>query len=169
MKPSPSKRMKTADGKKRSREEAAGSTGGSTPPVFPPRPNPNKEWKKSKAKTEDLLALLNRGFLREKEVDIWRAVAGDPYPKEKNPDEIPMFTRFVERGLALPVSNFFKGLLQYYDIDYLNLNPNGIFHTSVFVHFCEAFLGIKPHWVPFWKFFRMKPQPSANDPRGAGI
>jgi hypothetical protein len=25
------------------------------------------------------------------------------------------------------------------------LNPNGIFHVSVFVHFCEAFLGIKPH------------------------
>jgi hypothetical protein len=64
---------------------------------------------------------------------------------EKNPDEIPMFTRFVERGLALPASNFFKGLLEYYDIEYLNLNPNGIFHTSIFVHFCEAFLGIKPH------------------------
>jgi hypothetical protein len=131
-------------GKKRSREEAAGSAGGSTPTVSPSRPNPDKEWKKSKAKTEDLLALLNSGFLREKEVDMWRAAAGDPYPMEKNPDEIPMFTRFVERGLALPASNFFKGLLEYYGIEYLNLNPNGIFHTSVFVYFCEAFLGIKP-------------------------
>jgi hypothetical protein len=27
----------------------------------------------------------------------------------------------------------------------LNLNSNGIFHVSVFVHFCEAFVGIKPH------------------------
>jgi hypothetical protein len=146
MKPSPSKSMKTAGGKKRSREEAAGSAAGSTPLVSPPRPNPNKEWKKSKAKTEDLLALLNSGFLREKEVDKWRAAAGDPYPMEKNSDEILMFTRFVERGLALPVRNFFKGLLEYYGIEYLNLNPNGIFHTSVFIHFCEAFLGIKPHW-----------------------
>jgi hypothetical protein len=172
MKPSPSRSMKTAGGKKRSRKEAAGSAAGSTPSVSPPRPNPNKEWKKSKAKTEDLLALLNSGFLREKEVDMWRAAAGDPYPMEKNPDEIPMFTRFVERGLSLPASNFFKGLLEYYGIEYLNLNPNGIFHTSVFVHFCEAFLGIKPHWVLFRKFFRVKPQPSANDPRvvgGAGI
>jgi hypothetical protein len=145
MKPSPSKSLKTADGKKRSREEAAGSTAGSTPPVSLPRPNPNKEWKKSKAKTEDLLALLNSGFLQEKEVDMWRTIAGDPYPMEKNPDEIPMFTRFVERGLALTASSFFKGLLEYYDIEYLNLNPNVIFHTSVFIHFCEAFLGIKPH------------------------
>jgi hypothetical protein len=100
--------------------------------------------KKSKAKTEDLLALLNSGFLREKGVDMWRAAAGDPYPMEKNPDEIPMFTWFAERGLSLPASDFFKGLLGYYGIEYLNLNPNGIFHTSVFVHFCEAFLGSSP-------------------------
>jgi hypothetical protein len=91
---------------------------------------------------------------------------------EKNPDEIPMFTRFAERGLSLPASDLFKGLLEYYSIEYLNLNPNGIFHTYVFVHFCEAFLGIKPHWVLFRKFFRVKPQPSANNTRvvgGAGI
>jgi hypothetical protein len=91
---------------------------------------------------------------------------------EKNPDEIPMFNRFAERGLSLPASDFFKRLLGYYGIEYLNLNPNGIFHTSVFVHFCEAFLGIKPHWILFQKFFRVKPQPSANNPRvvgGAGI
>jgi hypothetical protein len=174
MKPSPSKTLKAAGGKKRAREEAAGSAAGTSPPVSPPRLNPNQEWKKSKAKTEDLLALLNSGFLREKEVDMWRAAAGDPYPMEKSPDEIPMFTRFAERGLSLPASDFFKGLLGYYGIEYLNLNlnPNGIFHTSVFVHFCEAFLGIKPYWILFRKFFRVKPQPSANNPRvlgGAGI
>jgi hypothetical protein len=172
MKPSPSKTSKAASGKKRSREEAAGSAAGTSPPVSPPRLNPNQEWKKSKAKTEDLLALLNNGFLREKEVDMWRATAGDPYPMEKSPDEIPMFTRFAERGLSLPASDFFNGLLGYYGIEYLNLNPNGIFHTSVFVHLCEAFLGIKPHWVLFRKFFRVKPQHSANNPRvvgGAGI
>jgi hypothetical protein len=91
---------------------------------------------------------------------------------EKNPDKIPIFSRFVERGLAVPTSDFFKGLLRYYGIKYLNLNPNGIFHVSMFVHFCKAFVGIKPHWVLFRKFFRVKPQPSTNDPRvvgGAGI
>jgi hypothetical protein len=115
---------------------------------------------------------VNNGFLRENEMDMWRVAAGDPYPMEKNPDEVPMFARFVERGLALPVSDFFKGLLKYCGIEYLNLNPNRIFHVSVFVHFCEAFVGIKPHWILFQKFFRVKPQPSANDPRvvgGAGI
>jgi hypothetical protein len=172
MKPSPSKALKTAGRKKRARQEAAGSAAGTSPPVSPLRPDPNREWKKSKPKTEDLLVLLNSGFLREKEVDMWRAAAGDPYPMEKNPDEILMFTRFAERGLSLLASDFFKGLLGYYGIKYLNLNPNGIFHASVFIHFCEAFLGMKPHWILFQNFFRVKPQPSASSPRvvgGAGI
>jgi hypothetical protein len=170
MKASPSKGAKAGAGagKKRSRNEAEGSAQGSTPLTSPPLPNPNKEWKKSKTKIEDLLALVNNGFLQEKEMDMWRAASGDPYPMEKNPDEVPMFTRFVERRLALPTSDLFKGLLKYYGIEYLNLNPNGIFHVSVFVHFCEAFMGIKPHWILFWKFFRLKPQPSANDPRVVG-
>jgi hypothetical protein len=113
MKSSPSKSMKTGTGKKRSRDEVTRSAQGLTPPASPPRPNPNKEWKKSKAKTEELLVLVNNGFLREKEMDMWRAAAGDPYPMEKNLDEIPMFKRFMERGLALPASDFFKGLLKY--------------------------------------------------------
>jgi hypothetical protein len=171
MKASPSKSSKTGAGKKRSRGEVEGSAPESSP-ASPPHPNLAKEWKKSKLKTKYLLTLVNSGFLWEKEMDLWRAAAGDPYPMEKNPDEIPMFARFAERGLAVPVSDFFKGLLRYYDIEYLNLNPSGIFHVSVFVHFCEAFVGIKPHWILFRKFFGVKPQPSTNDPRvvgGAGI
>jgi hypothetical protein len=140
MNPWPSKSLKTAGGKKRSREEATGFAAGTSPPVSPARPIPNQEWKKSKAKTEDLLALLNSGFLREKEVDMWRAAAGDPYPMEKNPDEIPMFTRFVERGLSLPASDFFKGLLEYYGIVYLNLNP---MVSSILPSSC---ISAKPSW-----------------------
>jgi hypothetical protein len=171
MKPSPSKSTKAA-GKKRGRDEAAAAATGAAPPMSPPRPDPSREWKKSKVKSEDLLALINSRFIREKEVDMWRAAARDPYPMEKAEDEILMFARFAERGLALPASDFFIGLLGYYGVEYLNLNPNGIFHTTVLVHFCEAFLGIKPHWILFRKFFRVKPQPSASNPRvvrGAGI
>jgi hypothetical protein len=114
-----------------------------------------------------MLALVNSGFLCKKEMDLLCAATGDSYPMEKNPDEILMFARFVERGLALSASEFFKGMLRYYGIEYLNLNPNDIFHVSVsvFVHFCEAFVGIKAHWILFRKFFRLKPQPSTNDPR----
>jgi hypothetical protein len=143
MKASPSKSSKTGAGKKRSRGEAEGSAPESSPPSSS-HPNSAKEWKKSKLKTEDLLALVNSRFLQEKEMDLWRTATGDPYPMEKNPDEIPMFARFAERRLAVPASDFFKGLLRYYDIKYLNLNPNGISHVSIFVHFCEAFVESNP-------------------------
>jgi hypothetical protein len=52
-----------------------------------------------------------------------------------------MFARFVERGLALPVNDFFKGLLQYYGIEYLNLNPNGIFSRLRFHTFLRGICG----------------------------
>jgi hypothetical protein len=55
----------------------------------------------------------------------------------------------VDSGLALPTSDFFKGMLRYYGIEYLNLNPDGIFHVSVFVHFCAELVGIKSHWILF--------------------
>jgi hypothetical protein len=95
MKPSPCKSSKTGARKKRSHSESDGSAQGSSPPTSPPHSNPAKEWKKSKMKTEDLLSLVNSGFLREKEMDMWRAAPGDLYPMEKNPDEVPMFAQFV--------------------------------------------------------------------------
>jgi hypothetical protein len=69
MKPSPSKGSKASGGKKRSHSDSEGSAQESSPPTSPPHPNPAKEWKKSKLKTEDLLPLVNSGFLREKVKD----------------------------------------------------------------------------------------------------
>jgi hypothetical protein len=100
--------MRTSAGKKITRSEAEDAAQESSLPSTL-RPNPAKEWKKAKLKTEDLLALVNNGFLREKEMDLWRTATGDPYPMEKNPDEIPLFTRFVKRGQVLRASDFFKG------------------------------------------------------------
>jgi hypothetical protein len=83
-----------------------------------------------------------------------------------------MFSQFVEHGLTLPTSDFFKGMLRYYDIEYVNFNPNGVFCIFVFVHLFEAFVGINPHRIFFRKFFRLKPHPSANHlrvVRGAGV
>jgi hypothetical protein len=110
-------------------------------PLSTPHLNPAKEWKKAKLKDEDLLALVNSGLFERRK---WICGA-PPYPMEKNPDEIPMFAWFVECGLELPATDFFKGMLRYYRIEYLNLNPNDIFHISIFVRFCEAFVGIKTH------------------------
>ena len=116
--------------------------------------------------------MVDAGFLREQAIEGWRAATGNAWPMEKNSTEIPMFAHFCERGLSLPASDFFRGLLEFYKIEHVHLNPNGIFHVAIFVHFCEAFLGIRPHWALFWKIFRVKPQPNKINPAvvgGAGI
>jgi hypothetical protein len=93
MKASPVKSTKMGASKKRSRDEADDASQSSSllSPPYSTLLNPSKEWKKAKLKTKDLLALINSGFLCKKEMDLWRTAIGDPYPMEKNPDEIPMF------------------------------------------------------------------------------
>jgi hypothetical protein len=66
MKASPVKSSKTGVSKKRSRDEAGDAGQSSSSPPSSPHPNPAKEWKKAKLKTENLLALVNSGFLHEK-------------------------------------------------------------------------------------------------------
>jgi hypothetical protein len=82
---------------------------------------------------------------------MWRAVAGDPYPMEESPDEISMFTQFAERGLSLPASDFFKGLLGYYGIKYLNLNPKGGPYDRRAIHskgnkHVKGFSSVRSNW-----------------------
>ena len=43
----------------------------------------------------------------------------------------------------------------------LSLNPNSFVHISIFVHLCEAFLGIEPHFELFRFLFHLKPQPDS--------
>jgi hypothetical protein len=58
---------------------------------------------------------------------------------------------FLIRGLALLVSPFFRGLLDFYSLNLTHLNPNYVLQIALFVHFCEAFLGILPHFG-LWKY-----------------
>jgi hypothetical protein len=78
MKASLAKSTKTDTSKKRSRDEAGDADKSSSLLPSSPRPNPVKEWKKAKLKTEDLLVLVNSGFLREKEMNLWRTATSDP-------------------------------------------------------------------------------------------
>jgi hypothetical protein len=90
----------------------------------------------------------------------------------ENVDEIIIFYHFDERGLALPSCSFFRSFLYYYGLELHHLNPNSIYHISIFIHLCEAFLGIEPHWDLFRFLFRVKPQPTIKNPSivgGAGI
>ena len=54
---------------------------------------------------------------------------------------------------------FLSGLLYYYKIQLHHLTPNSSVHISIFVHLCEAFLGIEPHFELFRFLFHLKLQP----------
>ena len=90
----------------------------------------------------------------------------------ENTGKIIAFAPYFERGLGLPYSNFFSGLLYYYEIQLHHLTPNSFVHISIFVHLCEAFLGIEPHFELFGHLFHLRPQPNSRDlyvVGGAGI
>jgi hypothetical protein len=129
------------------------------------------EWTHSKCSLNNLNKLISEGLLQEKNHVNWRPSFREPFPME-NVDEIVTFFHFAEQGLALPTYFFFRGLLYYYGIELHHLNPNSICHISIFIHLCEAFLGIEPHWDLFRFLFRVKPQPTTKKLAvvgGAGI
>jgi hypothetical protein len=129
------------------------------------------EWTHSKYSNNDLKKLVSKGLLQDKSLVNWRPSFCEPFPME-NVDEIVIFYHFAERGLALPSCSFFRGLLYFYELELHHLNPNSICHIAIFIHLCEAFLGIEPHWDLFRFLFRIKPQPIAKNLSivgGAGI
>lgn len=67
----------------------------------------------------------------------------------------------------LPI--FSRGLLHHWGIQVHYLTPNSILHILIFVHLCEAFLGIEPHFDLFQHLFHLKPQPSDTEIDVVGV
>nr|CAH66192.1 OSIGBa0144J05.4 [Oryza sativa]CAH66208.1 OSIGBa0096F13.3 [Oryza sativa] len=129
------------------------------------------QWALSDVTEENLKEMVAHGVLPGKEIIGWRPACGEAFP---TPDthEVVVFSHFFYGGFALPTSKFFRGILNFYGISLHHLNPNSIVHIANFVHVCEAFLGIRPHFALFRRIFFLKPQPNKNKPcvvGGAGF
>jgi hypothetical protein len=98
----------------------------------------------------NLLHLVSVGVLPPKELCSWRICRVVTVPTEDTHESV-IYIPFLIRGLALPISPFFRGLLDFYHLNLTHLNPNSILQVSMFVHLCEAFLGILPHFG-LWKY-----------------
>ena len=83
------------------------------------------------------------------------ATSGEPF-LTPHTDEAVVFEDYFWRGLGFPVHPFLRDLLEFWAISLCNLHPNTILHVSVFIHFCEAFLGILPHFNLFRHLFCLK-------------
>jgi hypothetical protein len=115
------------------------------PPIDPNSQLPFAGNHMSVVSESDLLHLVSVGVLPPKELCSWRICRGVTVPTEDTHESV-IYIPFLIRSFALPISPFFRGLLDFY-----NLNPNSILQVFVFVHLCEAYLGILLHFG-LWKY-----------------
>jgi hypothetical protein len=112
-------------------------------------PDPQTAWIRSMMTEAKVQALVDHRLLQPKVEVEWRATAGQQFPSEDVKEQV-VFASFFERGFNLPVGDFFQGLLYYYNLELVQLVPNSITVVSTFIHLCEAYLGISPHFL-LWR------------------
>ncbi|RLN27738.1 putative gypsy-type retrotransposon [Panicum miliaceum] len=81
-----------------------------------------------------------------------------------------IFLSFYEKGFGLLSGAFFQGLLQYYRVEVTQLKFNSIAQIATFIHLCEGFLGITPHFN-LWRALhdlRAYPNKDTSDVVGGG-
>jgi hypothetical protein len=104
-------------------------------------------------------ALVDRGLL-------WlKAAVGEKSPTEDVKEQV-IFASYFKSGFNLPVGDFFCGLLYYYKLELVHLVPNSIIVVSTFIHFCEAYLGISPHFLLWRHMFCVKSTGKRSGPVG---
>jgi hypothetical protein len=118
-------------------------------------PDPSTVWETSTVTKEQIQSLANRGLLRPKEQVGWRLAAGEEFPTEGT-GETAVFLVHIERGFGIPTGDFLRELLHFYRIELVHLAPNSIMIISTFIHLCEAYLSMAPHFHLWRHFFELK-------------
>jgi hypothetical protein len=103
--------------------------------------------------------MVERGILPEKQIFWWRCCFVEEFPSEDT-DQTVMFKSFYEKGFLLPAGAFFLGLLHFYGLEVTHLKPSSIAQIAIFIHLCEGYLGIAPHFNLWQTLYRLKGHPS---------
>ena len=112
----------------------------------------DEEWVPSQIGEAGLNQLVEVGVLPDRATTGWRLALGESFPTPHT-DEAVVFEDYFWRGLGVPVHPFLRDLLELWGVTLCNLHPNTILHISIFIHFCEAYLGILPHFNLFRHLF----------------
>jgi hypothetical protein len=126
-----------------------------------------KEWKKSRCTTKSLNELVEMGLLHNQELSSWRVPSGESF-LEPRAGEIVVFEDFFKRGFGVPIHPFLQGLLLHYEIGICNLHPNSILLVATFIHLCEAYVGIEPHFDLFCYLFCLREKGAVGGSKIAG-
>jgi len=117
--------------------------------------NRPEEWVSFVNNEAALNQLVVDDVLPDRVMAGWRHARGESFPTPRG-DELVVFEDYFYHGFGVPIHPFLHGLIDYYGISLYNPGPNSILHVSVFIHFCEAYLGILPHFDLFHHFFCLK-------------
>jgi hypothetical protein len=104
---------------------------------------------------EQIQSLVDRGLLRPKVQVGWRPAVGEEFPMEGTGETVVSLAH-IESGFGIPAGDFLHWLLHFYRIELVHLAPNSITIISTFIHLCEAYLGIAPHFHLWRHFFELK-------------
>ena len=107
-------------------------------------------WRKSKMSESAVQELENLGLLQTQGVIQWHVGEGENYHMEGTLETV-VFRDFMEHGLALPVSEFFYALLQFWGIQLHHLTPQSILHLSIFTISAKHSLA----FFPIFTFFNI--------------
>jgi hypothetical protein len=121
----------------------------------------------SVADESEIHKLVVNHFLLDRAMLQWHLAADEDLPTP-NTNEIVVFFSFFQRRFGLSACDFFRGLLDHYQIELVHLNPNSILQITVFIHLFEAFLGIPPNFPLFKNYFFLKYQSSAANRKVIG-
>ena len=64
-----------------------------------------------------------------------------------------LFISHIFTGVGLPVSSFLLLLLEDFGLQLQHLTPHSLLLTSIFIHLCEMFVGVRPYVILFRHFF----------------
>ena len=132
------------------------------------RASRNEEWALSRMGKAELERLVTMGVLPDRVTAAWQSASGEPFPM-LDTDEVVVFEDYFWHGLGFPIHPFLRDLLVFWSISLCNLHPNTILHISIFIHFCEAFLGILPHFNLFRHLFWLKKKGDDNSKVVGGV
>ena len=116
----------------------------------------------------ELNKMVAAGVLPDRITIRWRPANGEPFPMP-NIDEVVVFEDYFWRGLEFPVHPFLRDLMELWVVSLCNLHPNIILHISIFIHICESFLGVLPHFNLFRHLFWLKKKGSGGSKVVGGV
>lgn len=117
--------------------------------------NRANEWVALTSTEDDINKLVVMGVLPDRQTRGWTPAAGSRYPVPDTADLV-VFEDYFIRRFGVPVHPFVSKVLDYYEISLCNLGCNSILHLSIFIYFCEGYLGIKPHFNLFRHLFCLR-------------